>query len=248
MRKELESLTKERVYKEVEKILKMKNSRVFFETLLELNVLDVLFPSVYDLLTCREGTKHHRESTVFEHTMCCLDEIDRVNPTDVVSVKLALLYHDIAKPSRIKAVGSSADHDNIARVEFMIDMWIPSGKNDIVLMFIEQHIRAWRLPEMTPQKILKFYKRFQGNVKVLEDFVIMANADSLGRICDTHKGLLDITFMSSVLKELNAYTPKHWIVSLEERPSGQRIRDYVHKQELEIVKRRYKELKNGGNT
>lgn len=247
MRNELTSLQPDRVYKEIEKVLKQNNSRVFFETLLELNVLDVLFPNVYALVTCKEGTKHHREASVFEHTMMCLDELEKqevIDVTHVVSCKLALLYHDIAKPSCIKEVGNSAGHDSLELISTKYDIQIPTGTKAFVNLFTSQHIRAWRLHEMTPQKVLKFYKLFQGHKKVLSDFIAVCNADSLGRTTDYKRDVLNVNNFLELQQRLKDFTPKYWILSFDERPSNQRIKDYVHKQELNIVKQFYNEVSN----
>ncbi|MCI5632286.1 polynucleotide adenylyltransferase [Helicobacter sp.] len=69
MRDELLFLDKNRVYREVEMVFLGNNSYVFFNTLFELGVLDVIFPKIYALTTLKEGNLHHLESSVFAHTM-----------------------------------------------------------------------------------------------------------------------------------------------------------------------------------
>ena len=69
MRDELLFLDKNRVYREVEMVFLGNNSYVFFNTLFELGVLDIIFPKIYMLTTLKEGNLHHLESSVFAHTM-----------------------------------------------------------------------------------------------------------------------------------------------------------------------------------
>lgn len=49
MKNELVYLQQDRVYKEIEKVLKLENSYIFFETLIDLNILHILFQTIYKL-------------------------------------------------------------------------------------------------------------------------------------------------------------------------------------------------------
>jgi tRNA nucleotidyltransferase (CCA-adding enzyme) len=91
MREELKELSKERVYKEAKKALNAKNSSVFFYSLLSLDVLEVLFPFLYNLTKISHDNEYHKEDSVFVHTMMALD---LCNDT---AAKWAVLFHDMGK-------------------------------------------------------------------------------------------------------------------------------------------------------
>ncbi|MDR0761950.1 MAG: polynucleotide adenylyltransferase [Campylobacteraceae bacterium] len=91
MTEELGELSKERIYKETKKALGVKNSSVFFCSLLELGVLEILFPFLYDLTKISHDNEYHKEGSVFVHTMMALDLCSDTN------AKWAVLFHDMGK-------------------------------------------------------------------------------------------------------------------------------------------------------
>lgn len=83
MKKELRFLQPDRVYKEIEKVLELDHSEVFFETLLDLNVLDVIFPSIYN-----------QNHNIFLESMNIL----KILKNESKLLKLTAIYHKINNP------------------------------------------------------------------------------------------------------------------------------------------------------
>lgn len=93
---EMKTLSKERFFVELEKILmKAEKPSIAFRFMLETGVLDTLFPELAVLNTIEQGTKHHREGNVFEHTMLAVDSIPVKDRR--LDLMLAVLTHDMGK-------------------------------------------------------------------------------------------------------------------------------------------------------
>lgn len=233
MRDELKSLQPDRVYKEIKKVLELQNSHLFFETLFELGVLDIVFPSIYQLTTLKEGSIYHKEGSVFIHTMMVLEKLKNQSPL----LKLTALYHDIAKPYCYKKYGNSSDHENKEKVEPLLDIQIPIKLQKKMLFLISNHLRISKLNEMKTSKIAKFFESFKKDSSLLQNLITFAKADDEGRVTDIPKVKLDEKALFETLEAISNYSPKQWIDSLENIPSGEAIAQHIHKKNIEFVKR-----------
>ena len=135
MKTELKYLQKDRVYKEIKKVFELKHSDIFFKTLLNLDVLDILFPNIYNLTKYSENSIYHQEKDIFTHTMMVLQELQ--NETQLL--KTTALFHDIAKPIMYeKTDGKNAGgHDNPKYVEPLIDIQLPTKLQKKMLFLIK---------------------------------------------------------------------------------------------------------------
>ncbi len=223
MREELRFLEKNRTYKEIEEVFLHENSYLFFDTLFELGVLDVIFPHIYALTTLKEGNLHHLESSVFAHTMQVLFhtelQIKCQNLCDtnaLLVLKFAALYHDIAKPYCYRHFGNSNDHDNPKLVCQYLDIEIPKALQRRMLILIQNHIKIYYLQEMRPSKIVKFFESYKRDSTLLKLQISLLIADKLGRttIKTQEEGYLQPQFHNALLQlfdDLNAYSPKAWL-------------------------------------
>lgn len=95
LKKELYTLSKERVFCEFRKALKTKKPSIFFNILREANVLDVHFKEIYNLIGSLQPLKHHPEGDSYNHTMLSVD--NSANLTDNALTRYACLVHDLGK-------------------------------------------------------------------------------------------------------------------------------------------------------
>lgn len=91
----LNELTPERVWKELSRALMEPHPRLFFDTLLQMDALHVLFPEVYRLKTALEAHRWHPEGDAYEHTMLVLTQA--ANHQFDLEHRLAALVHDFGK-------------------------------------------------------------------------------------------------------------------------------------------------------
>ncbi len=92
---ELEALTPERVWKEMEKALRTDRPEVFFQVLHRVGALVVLLPEVAALDGVPQLAKWHPEGDVLTHTWLVLQAAARLR--DDVAVRFAALVHDVGK-------------------------------------------------------------------------------------------------------------------------------------------------------
>lgn len=92
---ELEALTPERVWKEVEKALHTDTPQVFFQVLHQVGALNVLFPEIAALDGVPQPAKWHPEGDALTHTWLVLEEAAAMTPH--VPTRFAALVHDVGK-------------------------------------------------------------------------------------------------------------------------------------------------------
>lgn len=95
LKKELLTLSKERVFEELKKALKTNKPSIFFEVLKKANVLEVHFKEIYDLIGAEQPEKYHPEGDAYNHTMIALDNSAKI--TDSEKIRFACLVHDLGK-------------------------------------------------------------------------------------------------------------------------------------------------------
>lgn len=239
MRDELCYLEKNRVYKEVESALLGQNSHLFFESLFELGVLDVIFPSIYALTTLKEGNLHHLEASVFAHTMEVLKHTEsQKNTKQCLILKFAALYHDIAKPYCYRNFGNSQGHDNLKIIAPLLDISIPNAIKKPMLLLIQNHIKIYLLPQMRLSKCVKFFDSYKKDSILLELQLDLLLADKQGRISQKFLDSNFLDFKKTLLNTFNTllnYSPKEWIA--QNNPTPNAIQTQVLKEKIRILKK-----------
>ena len=233
MRNELQDLQPNRIWKEIEKVMSTSNSWIFWETLLELQVLDVLFPNIFQMVLLKEGSKYHSESSLFVHTMMVLKRLDSQDLT----LKLTALFHDIKKPDSYKKYGMGKSHDTNFESLIESELEIPTKIKKTMFFLIKNHIRVFRTNEMKPNKIATFLESYRKDVLLLENQIKLGIADSLGRITKINKKIDSLDTLLVSLKEIASYSPVKWINEQENRPSSLGIKNHIHRVNINIIKK-----------
>lgn len=187
LKEELSSLTKERVFKEVEKALSYKNPTLFFECLKELNVLDVLFPELYKMIGVEHNSNYHAEGDVWNHSMFVLSEACSL--TEDIDVRLGALYHDVLKPVAKEIYGDFYNHfseELLQENENFIAPYITNKKiREVIYSGILYHHTIHKFFELSDKAFIqKMFKNiyFPKTVDNFKKLLLISNADSLGRI------------------------------------------------------------------
>ncbi len=95
LKKELTTLSKERVFVEFRKALETSKPSIFFDVLRKANVLRVHFKEIYDLIGSLQPEEYHPEGDSYNHTMIVVDK--SVELTNDVAIRFACLVHDLGK-------------------------------------------------------------------------------------------------------------------------------------------------------
>lgn len=116
----LDTLSKERIYGEMQKaLLKAEKPSVFFEILRSINQLNTWFPELKELIDCKQNEKFHPEGDVWTHTMLVLDKAAEIKnqTSNPEFFMVSALCHDLGKPKSImidnNGVSHSYNHENI---------------------------------------------------------------------------------------------------------------------------------------
>lgn len=235
MRDVLGSLQKDRVWKEVYKALKSDNTHVFFETLFELGVLDVVFPNIYNMTTLKEGSKYHMEASVFEHTMSML----KIANTASIETKLAILYHDILKPFTYREYGNGSGHDDMDLLPKYYDIHMPIAIKKKVTLMIGTHLDIFKLDKIDSLKVVDIYSRFNKLEDTFKDLLVLSNADNNGRITLGPRDNLDHKVLLNLYKALKEVDITPWIrekTDMGYPPKGHKIAEQFRRMKAKVVR------------
>lgn len=244
MRPALAHLQPDRVYAEVAKVMESPNSHIFFETLDELQVLDVVFPNIYNLKSYREGSVWHKEPNVFEHTMAML----RHASDEPAMIKWMILYHDIAKPLCRKLYGNGAGHDSDTLAEPLIDIKLPTKIKKYVLFHINIHQRIFKIFEgMTPKKVAKLIYSFRKDRQLLDYVLLVSSYDKLGATTIVNRPEVTFEPLIKAFDEISSYSPYQWIQSLDKMPIPAHIQQHIHQHSIQVIRKHIHQTNKKGD-
>ena len=188
------SVSRERIFVELTKMLLSSNPSGAFNDLLTLGILDHIFPELVELFGCEQAFFYHPEGCVWTHTMNMLDDLpDDATPT----LAWAVLLHDISKPEAqdLKLIGDDEyqwtfhGHDKLGAIksgEILKSFNQPNSFCDDVSWLVENHIRFEFGSGMGDNKIRKFKSHKLFNVGVQ-----LAQIDGMNGSGDL-RGLIDL--------------------------------------------------------
>lgn len=179
LKTELKTLPKERVFEELKKALQSNKPSIFFKILKDVEVLDVHFKEIYDLIGSLQSEKYHPEGDSFNHTMIVLDKASEV--TKKLEIRFGALVHDLGKgttPKEMYPDHSGHDERGVELVNKLGDrtgvpkLWINCGK-----LSAKEHMNGGRFGSMTPSDKVSFIERICKTQLGLEGLEIIVNAD-----------------------------------------------------------------------
>jgi len=182
----LETLPKERIYKEFTKLLlKAPKPSLGFELMRELDILRY-FPEIDALIDVPQSPIWHPEGDVWIHTMMCLDEMVSLLGSDEkqnLKYMFAILCHDLGKASTIDEEGSirSRGHEEAGLKPTKTFMYRLTGEHDFIkslLPLVEHHLKPSQL--YVGQVKDKAIRRLATKVNI-EELLVVAKAYFLGR-------------------------------------------------------------------
>lgn len=161
----LDELTTERVWKELSRALMETEPRLFFDTLLECDVLHVLFPEVYKLKTALESMQWHPEGNAYEHTMLVVTQAAKNGfytcDQDKLETVLAALVHDFGKgltPRSKFPAHHGHDVKGVALVELFCERFNLNHTLTRRLKSVTRyHMNMHRLSDMNAKTVVKMF-------------------------------------------------------------------------------------------
>ena len=200
---ELEHLVSERVWQETSRALTEPSPWVFFETLREVNCLEVLFPELDALFGIPQPEQHHPEIDCGIHALLTLKQACATSENPLI--RFASLTHDLGKAQTDKANWPRHHgHENkgLKPIKQMCDrLRIPNEFRDLALLVCEYHTHIHRAEELKSSTILKTLKNCDAfrRPERFKDILTCSKADSRGRTGYEHIDYPQANFFLSAL-------------------------------------------------
>ena len=177
---ELDTLSSERIYTELDKALQSSKPSVFFETLKQANVLDVHFPEVQNLIGVIQPVLYHPEGDAYNHTMQVIDQM--AQKTHEPHIIFAGLVHDLGKAltpleERPRHIGH--EDRGVELVKSLSNrLKLPTKYQKAGVTACVEHMKAGLYNEMRTAKKVDFIERLSKSALTIDGMEILANADN----------------------------------------------------------------------
>lgn len=228
---ELNHLTPERVWSEIEKALKTDNPKSFFTILRAVGALKVILPELEKLINVPQ---YHPEGDAFIHTMLVLDNIVNTTPDPVI--RFAALTHDLGKGTTCKEDLPSHPTHELRSADIVRDIAkrfkIPNEYTGLAYIVAKYHLRVHKLREAKPKTVLKILNKCDAFRKPdrFHDFLMVCEADQAGKL---QKGKYEEKeVLSQILFNINKIDNRK-IIGDETR--GHVIQQLIHNAQLTQV-------------
>lgn len=182
---ELESLVAERVWQELEKALATDRPSLFFTTLRELGVLEVLFPEVDRLFGVPQHPKWHPEIDTGVHVMMVLDQAARLS--NDISVRFAALCHDLGKgltPKEILPSHKGHEATSVTLTQALCQRYrVPKEISTLAAKVAEFHTDVHLLFELDAERVLAVLEGLDSfrRPERFQQYLLAGEADFRGR-------------------------------------------------------------------
>ena len=207
---ELETLSTERVWKELEKALVYPRPSRFFEILKEAELLKYHFPEVLALVGVPAGPiQYHPEGDAFIHTMETMDRLKLSGNNDPVAM-FAALCHDWGKATSSPAnYPHHYGHDR-AGVDIIEKFCrrmknVPERYRFAAIAVAKYHMIVREIDKITPKKAINIIKDITSTSCGLDGFMDAVKADNARQNDDAR------AFIKKMLPVLDVKLPeKYW--------------------------------------
>lgn len=234
---ELDALVSERVWAEMSRALSEPDPQVFFTSLRECRVLNLLFPEIDNLFGVPQTAKYHPEVDTGAHLMLALKKSAELGYDN--ETRFAVLLHDLGKantPAEILPGHHGHENRGILLARNFCNRWrIPKAHTELALMTCEFHTHIHRMYEMKPATLLRFF--IQTDVfRRPERFIKMTRAciaDARGRTGFENDPYPQADYAVRLVQKLNALDLKP---VLDSERQGQEMGQAINEYRLQYLK------------
>ncbi len=233
---ELQCLSGERVWQEMERSLGEKNPEMFFQVLYQCQALASLWPDLHSLWGIPNPEKWHPEICTGLHTMMVLKQA--VLFSDKTTVRFASVCHDLGKSLTGQDVLPSHPGHEIAGLaliqELCTRLRVPSAHKSLALKVCQFHLQVHKAFELKPSTLLKLFDQLDVWRKPDEfsDFLICCQADFTGRLGFEKREYNQKDFLFNAYLLLNRVTAKPFV---EQGLKGLEIKTAIAEQRLKLL-------------
>ena len=183
---ELQHLSIERVWVEMERALGERSPDVFIEVLRSCGALRALIPELEALFGVPQNAEHHPEIDTGVHTMMVLQQAALLSPS--TSVRFAALLHDLGKgttPGKEWPRHIAHEVRGLKLVEAVCKrLAVPNQHRALSLLVCEYHTHCHRALELKAKTLMKLFSATDALRRPdrFEEFLLACEADSRGRL------------------------------------------------------------------
>ncbi len=241
---ELEVLTAERVWQEIDKVLGCEQPHVFFQVLRQCQALKVLFPEIDRLFGIPQPEKWHPEIDTGIHTLMVLEQAAKL--TQDKQVRLAALLHDLGKgltPEAFWPKHHGHGQKGLSEIKAVCERFkVPKEYRDLALLVSDQHQNIHQAEELRPATIINIFDKadFWRKPERLAQLLLACEADIKGRTGLEASAYPQAQYLTSCLKAAKEVEVKP---ILEAGYKGAEIREQMTKQRIAAVSKVKQESK-----
>mgnify|MGYP003626338044 CR=1 FL=1 len=183
---ELQHLSTERIWVEIDRTLGERNPETAIEVLRECGALAVLAPELERLFGVPQPAQHHPEIDTGIHTLMALQQAVKLSKD--TDVRFAVLVHDLGKGTTPEAEWPrhiAHEHRGLALIKTLCQrLKVPNQHRDLALKVCEFHTHCHRALELRGKTLLKLLTATDALRRPdrFEAFLLACEADSRGRL------------------------------------------------------------------
>jgi tRNA nucleotidyltransferase (CCA-adding enzyme) len=182
---ELELLSSERVWREVNLALKADTPAEFIKTLRDCGALKVILPEVDALFGVPQPVKYHPEIDTGLHILLCLEQAALLTPDP--TIRYAVLVHDVGKGiTDPEKWPSHSGHEKLGvglLKAINTRLKVPNEYAQLAAVVCEYHTLLHRVTELSPATLLLLLESADAirRPERFEKFILACEADARGR-------------------------------------------------------------------
>ncbi|NRB23585.1 multifunctional CCA addition/repair protein [Shewanella sp.] len=241
---ELEALTAERVFQELDKALSTDNPHIFIDVLHQCGALRVLFPEIHALFGVPQPAKWHPEIDTGIHTLMVLEQAAKLTKDN--SVRFAALVHDLGKalsPKEHLPKHHGHGQKGLAPIKALCArIKVPNDYRDLAMLVSELHQNIHNIDQLRPETLIKLFDKADlwRKPQRLQQIALACEADARGRLGLEGQAYPQANYFTLTFEAANAVAVKP-IIDAGFR--GAEIKQQLHIKRIEIVS----EVKNNVN-
>ncbi|WP_460417976.1 multifunctional CCA addition/repair protein [Pseudomonas sp. microsymbiont 2] len=234
---ELQALTAERGWKEIERALMEEQPQVFIEVLRACGALKELMPELDALFGVPQPAAHHPEIDSGVHTLSVLQQAARHHQP--LTVRWACLLHDLGKGTTPEADWPRHIAHEVRGLKLIKAVnqrfKAPRDCQELALLVGEFHTHCHRALELRPSTLLELLQKFDvyRRPQRFEEFITACEMDARGRQGLEDRDYPQAAYLRDAAKVARAVDVKPLI---ERGLSGQALGEALKKERLQALK------------
>ncbi|WP_313739751.1 multifunctional CCA addition/repair protein [Pseudomonas sp.] len=234
---ELQALTAERSWKEIERALMEAQPQVFIQVLRDCGALAQLMPEVDALFGVPQPEAHHPEIDSGVHTLAVLQQAALHQQS--LHVRWACLLHDLGKgttPQDQWPRHIAHEHRGVKLIKAVNQRFkAPKECQELALLVGEYHTHGHRALELRPDTLLELLQKFDvyRRPQRFEDFIAACEMDARGRLGLENRSYPQAEYLREAAKVARAASAQPLI---DQGLAGKALGDAIKRERLNALK------------